>query len=116
MFPHLSPNSADRVLTDLDFDDIRIRRAGEADAEAIRRLALLDSRPAPSGQVLVAEARGELLAAVGRGGTRLVADPFRPTADVARLLELRAAQLWGARPRRVRMPGGGRLRAAEARV
>lgn len=116
MFPPLSPNSSDRAPTDLDFADIRIRRASEGDADAIRRLALLDSRPAPSGQVLVAEAGGELLAAVGRGATHLVADPFRPTADVARLLELRAAQLWGAATGPVRPRGLRPLQPAEARV
>ena len=115
MFPLLSPGSSDRVRADLDFDDVRIRRANERDAEAIRKLALLDSRPAPSGEVVVAEAGGELLAAIGRGGSRPIADPFRPTADVARLLELRAAQLWGASPERGDR-GLRRLRPAEARI
>jgi hypothetical protein len=47
----------------------------------------------PAGTVLVAEVRGELWAAVPVGGGSAIADPFRPTADVVALLELRAAHL-----------------------
>jgi hypothetical protein len=82
---------------------VTVRFASRRDAEAIERLAELDSRSVPSGATLVAEVGGEILAALPlRGGTAL-ADPFRPTAEVLRLLELREAQLRGrARSRRRR--------------
>lgn len=63
------------------------------DALALRRLAALDSAEVPSGALLVAEVRGELWAAVAVASGVAVADPFRPTAELVRLLRLRAEQL-----------------------
>jgi hypothetical protein len=74
-------------------DGISIRLAGPADAEALRRLALLDSADWAGGDTLVAEVDGRIEAALPLGGGALFADPFEPTAEVARLLELRARQL-----------------------
>ena len=60
------------------------------------RLAALDSARVPAGELLVAEADG------GRGrGPRprlgaTIADPFRPTAQVVELLELRGSLLRAA--------------------
>ena len=64
------------------------------DRAALARLAALDSGPIPFGAWLVAEVEGELWAAPRRwrAGAR-VADPFRPTADLVELLEMRAAQM-----------------------
>lgn len=70
-----------------------IRRAREEDACALRRLAALDGAPPPAGAMLIAECHGHLVAAVPLGGGRAIADPFRATAGVVRLLELRAAQI-----------------------
>jgi hypothetical protein len=61
--------------------------------EAIQRLAQLDSARLPSGAVLVAAVGGEPRAALPRDGGRPIADPFRRTAELVRLLELRRAQL-----------------------
>lgn len=73
-----------------DLETITIRRASGIDAWALRRLAELDSKRLPSDDFLVAEIGGAPVAAVGvRSGT-VVADPFRPTADLAKLLRLRA--------------------------
>jgi hypothetical protein len=72
---------------------ITIRRADASDSGALRRLAALASRPALSGDVLVAEADGDLLAAVAVATGEVQTDPFRPTQDVAALLGLRAEQL-----------------------
>ena len=69
--------------------DITIRSARDADAGALARLAALDSSHVPSGDLLVAEVSGELVAAASDAG--VIADPFRPTADVVDLLRLRAA-------------------------
>ena len=75
---------------------VLIRAARGSDGPALDRLAALDSSRVPAGQVLVAEADGQLIAALGDSGR--VSDPFRPTADVLELLELRA----GARREAVR--------------
>ena len=88
--------------------DITIRSARDADAGALARLAALDSSRVPAGEVLVAEISGELVAAASEAG--VIADPFRPTADVVDLLRLRAA---GRAPRRSsRRPVLARLRLA----
>ena len=71
---------------------VLIRAARGSDGPALRRLAALDSTELPAGQLLVAEADGELVAALDpRSGAR-VADPFRRTAGIVDLLELRAGR------------------------
>jgi len=77
-------------------EQVTIRRAYPDDAAAIARLAALDSRRIPAGDMLVAEVAGELWAAVTTDGAAAVADPFRATAGLVRLLRLRAAQLEAA--------------------
>lgn len=72
--------------------DVTIRRFAEHDIDGIRRLAALDEKPVPAGAVLVAEVRGELVAALPLDGGPALADPFKPTADIAALLRLRARQ------------------------
>lgn len=74
-------------------DELVIRRASEADAGSLHRLALLDSAAEPHGPMLVAEREGMLIAAVPLGGGRPIADPFVPSKDIVGLLELRRAQL-----------------------
>ena len=74
-------------------DFITIRRAGEGDRPVLERLAALDSRPAPKGEVLIAEVGDETRAAIEIGGGAVVADPFWPTADLVVLLRVRAARL-----------------------
>jgi hypothetical protein len=70
-----------------------IRRTTPDDAVALVRLAALDSKKPFDGDALVAVVDGELLAAVSLTGDGAIADPFRPTADVVAMLEMRAAQL-----------------------
>ncbi len=70
-----------------------IRRARVDDGLALGRLAQLDSGLYDGGPALLAESGGELLAAVPLGGGRSLADPFRPTAEVVAVLQLRAAQI-----------------------
>ena len=72
---------------------LTIRYAGPADAEAIDRLAQLDSRRAPRGVVLIAEVGDELWAAHSLDDSHTVADPFRPTGELVALLVERARQL-----------------------
>jgi hypothetical protein len=71
---------------------IKIRLADEGDSTTLLRLAALDSAPAPAGPVLVADLDGEIVAARSISSARSIADPFRPTADIRELLELRAHQ------------------------
>ncbi len=65
---------------------ITIRRATQADAGRVRRLAELDSSVVPAGDAVLAEMHGELVAAVSEQDGRAIADPFVPTADVVAVL------------------------------
>jgi hypothetical protein len=89
--------------------DITIRSARESDARALHRLAALDSAKVPTGDLLVAEVAGELVAAASDHG--VIADPFRPTADVVELLQLRSRALQAPRVA-TRRPVRARLRLA----
>jgi hypothetical protein len=86
-----------------------IRVARGPDGAALENLARMDSQRPLVGDVLLAEQDGVIVAALA--GDRVVADPFRPTADVVGLLQLHAGRTSHAgRSRgRVRAP---RLRAA----
>jgi len=75
---------------------ITIRHAAVQDAPAIARLAVLDGHCLPAGEQLVAEAGGRILAAAEVTSGKTVADPFEPTAGLARLVALRAEQLRAA--------------------
>jgi hypothetical protein len=72
---------------------LALRIAGPADAAALRRLAALDDAPPLDAPVLLALLDGVAVAAISLLDGRVVADPFRPTADIVRLLVLRARQL-----------------------
>jgi hypothetical protein len=87
-------------MTDLD---LTIRMASPADAPALERLAQLDSARVPTGRVLLAEAGGAPMAAVSLDTGALVANPFKRTAHVVRVLRLRRYQVTrqgGRRPLR----------------
>ncbi len=73
--------------------DITIRDSRPADTPALRRLAALDSKTVPAGDLIVAEICGEVVAAVSPLTSRTIADPFRRTADVVDLLRVRASGL-----------------------
>lgn len=73
--------------------DVTIRLAGPADGPALRGLAALDSAPALTGRVLIAEVRGEPWAALSLDDLHEVADPFRPSGELVHLLAARARQL-----------------------
>jgi hypothetical protein len=79
---------------------VTLRICREPDADALLRLAERDCAAPLSGAVLGAEVHGELVAAVSLESRRVVADPFRPTADVVELLR--------RRERQIRRAGGGR--------
>ena len=78
---------------------VLIRAARGSDGPALRELAALDSSAVPAGRVLVAETDGDLLAALDQDSGVHIADPFRPTAGVVALLQLRADRKDSARRR-----------------
>ncbi len=71
---------------------LTIRSADASDAAALERLAQLDTARLPTGEKLVAEVGGELVAAYGVEHGERIGDPFRPTADLLDLLALRAGR------------------------
>ena len=70
-----------------------IRLAVAADDAKLRRLAHLDSARPLSGQALLAEQSGSLVAALSLDDGAAIADPFVPSADAVTMLCVRAAQL-----------------------
>ena len=74
------PADADREAA------VVVRPAISADTHAIWRLAHRDSRPVPHGQMVVAEVDGELVAAVSLANGAAIAEPFRRTAHIVRML------------------------------
>ena len=70
-----------------------IRYARDEDTEALAALAHLDSSRAPRGVVIVAEAGDELWAAVSLDDGHAIANPFRPSGELAFRLVARAREL-----------------------
>jgi hypothetical protein len=96
---------------------LTLRYAVPADADALARLAELDSQRAPRGVVLVAEVGGDIWAAISLDDQHAIADPFRPTGELVALFVQRARQLRrserGSRHGLPRVwPGAGYDRAA----
>lgn len=77
----------------MNFEQITLRRAGTSDAPALATLAELDSQRLPNDEFLIGEVAGEPWAALGIGSGVLVADPYRPTVQLAELLRLRARSM-----------------------
>lgn len=91
-------------LRPAEADDVELRLCKAADDPALARLAALAERPLPGGRLVVALVCGELVAALPLSGGTAITDPFRRTAQLVRLLELRAAQLRERRSRRPLVP------------
>ena len=81
-----------RCMTTASSSSISLRRAVSSDAEALHRLAQLDSTHLPAGAHLVAERDGVLIAALAQPSGVTVADPFTPSADAVALLRQWAKQ------------------------
>jgi hypothetical protein len=92
-------------MTSSSTSPITIRRAADADARALDRLARLDSQRLPAGPHLMALVDDVPVAAVSLSSGRLVANPFAATDPVVDLLHERAGHLAGERSRDV--PGRG---------
>jgi hypothetical protein len=69
---------------------VTIRHAAAADMKPLQRLAALDSRRVPSGELFVAEVDGRLLAATSIDTGAVIADPFEHTASIVELLRLQS--------------------------
>ena len=74
-------------------DEVALRLCSVCDDEALDRLAALEGRPTPVGRHVVAEVGGVVVAAKSLITGEVIADPFRSTAHLKPLLELRASQL-----------------------
>jgi hypothetical protein len=117
MNPFFSKEMADQHIRDLrreaakgraqkrraQGDGLTVRAATLRDGEAVRVLAALEGVGMPKGPVLVAEVGHEVVAALPLQGGRALADPFRPSAHLVELLQLRAKQLH-AQSRTPRLP------------
>jgi hypothetical protein len=65
---------------------ITIRPGRTSDESELRRLAQLEGRPTPEGELMVAELDGEIWAALEPVSGCVWADPFRPSASVVQAL------------------------------
>jgi hypothetical protein len=72
---------------------VTIRWATPDDTGSLATLAALDDAPVPPAPLLLAFVGDELWAALSAGTADVIADPFRPSADVAALLRERSRQL-----------------------
>src|SRR4051795_8875971 len=89
-----------------------IRLAGDADQDAIERLAQLDSAAPIEHPALVGEIDGAVAAALDLDTGRMIADPFTRTAHLRTHLRVRAAAFEAS----ARTPDvADRIRAAMAR-
>src|SRR3954451_11634008 len=70
-----------------------LRLANEADAPDLTRLAALDSQAPLTGSILIGELHGEPAAALSLTDDRVIADPFRPTAQLLAAMRRRAGGL-----------------------
>jgi hypothetical protein len=69
---------------------LTLRHANAADAAALSRLAALDSSRVPTGELLVAELDGALVAALSVDTGAAIADPFEHTAAIVESLRTQA--------------------------
>jgi hypothetical protein len=82
-----------RELAEALPESVLLRLCTIADDPVLDRLAELEGRPHPLGRHVVAEVEGSVVAALPLAGGPALADPFRPTAQLLPLLELRRRQL-----------------------
>ena len=71
----------------------KLRLATEDDADALRRLAELDSRAPLAGRVLIGEMAGSPAAALSLDDDSVIADPFRRTDHLVACLRIRAGAI-----------------------
>jgi len=79
----------------VDGPTVALRLNSVHDDAALQRLAELEGRPLPRDRFVVAEVDGVMVAAHPLAGGVPLADPFHATAQILRLLRLRAEQVAG---------------------
>jgi len=94
----------------------KTRMAVDEDRPNLRRVAALDSQAPLAGPVLMGEINGVPAAAISLTSGRVVADPFRHTAELVAMLRLRAEALTGARRPSLRDRIAGGLRVTRPAV
>jgi hypothetical protein len=87
-----------------DTSDVELRLCRVADDPQLERLAELSERAMPHGRLVIAATGGQIVAALPLAGGEALRDPFRRTAHLMPLLELRASQLRDPEPRRGLIP------------
>jgi hypothetical protein len=103
---------ADTAPMTSHINTITIRRGFGDDEADLLGLAALDSARPLEGDALVAEIAGEPWAAIELASGRVIADPFRASADIVDLLRLRLARMSGKERARRRRFARLRLRSA----
>jgi hypothetical protein len=88
----------------VDTNDVELRLCRIADDPQLERLAELSERAMPHGRLVIAATGGQIVAALPLAGGEALRDPFRKTAHLMPLLELRASQLRDPEPRRGLIP------------
>jgi hypothetical protein len=106
--PQRSSGSTGRALI--------LRPSHSGDEAAIARLVELEEAPGLVGDTLVAELDGTIVAALSVHGDRAVADIFRPTAAIVRMLRHWRAELTQAAPGSVLRPRATRRLLAVRRA
>ena len=71
-----------------------VRRLSDADLERVLRLAELDSATTPPAPLVGVEADGTLLAAASMSTGEIIADPFKPTAELREMLSAALTAPW----------------------
>ena len=84
---------ADAPVSEPRWSALVIRLGVQADETRLRRLAHMDSARPLSGQTLIAEQGGSVVAALSLDDGAAIADPFVASADAVAMLRVRAAQL-----------------------
>jgi hypothetical protein len=77
---------------------LTIRHANAADEADVARLAALDSSRVPSGELLVAQLDGNLVAALSVDTGAAIADPFEHTAAIVDSMRVQARESRAPRP------------------
>lgn len=110
---HESARAGGVLLIMIAFNPNDIRTATYADADALARLAELDSARPLADPILLAEEHGVAVAATSLHDNRVIADPFRATQVAEAALRVRAQALGAA----IATPSlADRMRAAFASV
>ncbi len=73
-------------------NELVLRAGRPSDDAVLRRIAALDSARPLKGRALLAEVDGTAVAALDLDDGRVVANPFRHTAEVVALLRMRAGR------------------------